>query len=172
VLHVFGVPPQVPFVHTSAEVQALLSLQVVPLVLLGWVQTPAVQMSLVQVFVSSAHAVLSALFTTVHPPLPSQVLEVWHSEAAQVYAVPAQVPVASHASALVQGFLSSHADLAPQKQPPGAIVMLLDTVVPLTAIVRLVVPMGALQGTVSENCVSEKFTKRTAAKAPLLAATG
>jgi hypothetical protein len=41
-VHVYGVPPHVPLVHTSLEVHATPSLHVVPLVTFGFVQVPEV----------------------------------------------------------------------------------------------------------------------------------
>jgi hypothetical protein len=73
-----AVPPQTPLVHTSDVVQASLSLQVDPFVLIGLLHTPAVQ-----------------------------VPAAWHwSEAVQTIAVPPQTPLV-HASDVVQALLSS-----------------------------------------------------------------
>jgi hypothetical protein len=66
------------------------------------------QESTVQGLLSSGHGVPAAAFTTVQPPLPSQVELAWHTPGLQVWLAPPHVPFV-HESFEVQGLPSSHA---------------------------------------------------------------
>jgi hypothetical protein len=99
-------PPHTPLaLHTSLQVLALPSLQLVPLDAVGCVQEPAEHTSLVQELPSSAQE--PVLLVWVQPEAASQPSVVQTLLSSQLTVVPPQTPLV-HLSLVVQALLSLH----------------------------------------------------------------